>query len=199
MIECLRALDRSAHQPHVIQLRPGPLEAVLAEIGVEVHVLREHRVREVHRVVSAIAQIGGLVRERGFRFLPSNGFRAHVHGGLSAAIAGVPGVRSRHTLGNPGGSTYAILAIPPDCVLANFPRRGLGGIAGRELRHDASGSRGGHWSCSGRGPSSGSADHCVRRSRAGSHYSGWSNGLAGSSWRPGSADPGVGGRAGSTR
>ena len=122
MIECLRALDRTAFRPHVIQLRSGPLEALLRGIGVEVHVLQEHRMREVHRVASAIAQIGRLVRQRGFRFLHSNGFRAHVYGGLSAALAGVPEVWTGHTYESPSWSTRAILAIPTDCVLANCPR-----------------------------------------------------------------------------
>lgn len=122
MIECLRALDRSQFEPHVIQLRPGPLEAQLREIDVRVHVLRQHRMREVHRIVEAIAQIRALTHQHGFRLLHSNGFRAHVYGGLAARWAGVPEVWTGHTFEQPGWSTRAILAIPTRHVLANCPR-----------------------------------------------------------------------------
>ncbi len=122
MIECHRALDRSQFEPHVIQLRPGPLEGLLAEIGVRVHVLREHRMRQAHRVTQAIAQIRSLTRRHGFRLLHSNGFRAHVYGGLAALSAGVPEVWTGHTFEHPGWSTRAILAIPTRYVLANCPR-----------------------------------------------------------------------------
>lgn len=122
MIECLRALDRSQFEPHVIQLRPGPLEALLGEIDVRVHVLRHHRMREVHRIVEAIGQIRALTHRHGLRLLHSNGFRAHVYGGLAALWAGVPEVWTGHTFEQPGWSTRAILAIPTRHVLANCPR-----------------------------------------------------------------------------
>jgi len=122
MIECLRRLDRGRFSPHVIQLRPGPLQGLLEEIGVEVHVLPEHRMREIHRVAAAIEGIRGVVRKRGLRLLHSNGFRAHVYGGLAAAISGVAEVWTTHTVEQSGLSTSAILAIPTDAVLANCPR-----------------------------------------------------------------------------
>jgi Glycosyltransferase Family 4 len=122
MIECVRALDRSQFEPHVIQLRPGPLEAQLREIDVRVHVLRQHRMREVHRIVEAIAQIRTLTDQHEFRLLHSNGFRAHVYGGLAALWAGVPEVWTGHTFEQPSWSTRAILAIPTRHVLANCPR-----------------------------------------------------------------------------
>ena len=33
MLECIRALDRREFEPHVIQLRPGPLEELIREAG----------------------------------------------------------------------------------------------------------------------------------------------------------------------
>lgn len=122
MIECLRSLDRSRFHPAVIQLRPGPLEAMLREIDVEVHVLETHRMREVHKVGGAIARIAAIARRQGIRLLHSNGFRAHVYGGLAAAAAGLAEVWTTHTVEQDHPSTSAILAIPTDHVLANCPR-----------------------------------------------------------------------------
>ncbi len=122
MMECLRELDRSRYRPVVIQLRPGPLKEMLEGIGVEVEVLETHRMREAHKVAGAIGRIAGIVRRRGIRLLHSNGFRAHVYGGLAAAMAGVAEVWTTHTVEQENLSTEAILAIPTDHVLANCPR-----------------------------------------------------------------------------
>ncbi len=122
MIECLRALDRDAFEPHVIQLRPGPLEGMLRDIGVRVHVLAEHRMRQVGKVAGAIAAIRRLVQSEKLALLHSNGFRAHVYGGIGAAVSGIPEVWTTHTVERAGLSTSAILAIPTDGVLANCPR-----------------------------------------------------------------------------
>ena len=122
MIECLRVLDRSRFRPHVIQLRPGPLEKALQEIDVKVHVLEMHRMREIHRVAGAIWAIRGLVRRERLAFLHSNGFRAHVYGGIAAVLARVPEVWTTHTVEERRLDTPLILAIPTAHVLANCPR-----------------------------------------------------------------------------
>ena len=122
MMECLRELDRSRYRPLVIQLRPGPLKEMLEGIDVEVEGLKTHRMREAHKVAGAIGRIAGIVRRRGIRLLHSNGFRAHVYGGLAAALAGVAEVWTTHTVEQEHPSTEAILAIPTDHVLANCPR-----------------------------------------------------------------------------
>lgn len=122
MIECLRVLDRSRFRPEVIQLRPGPLEDLLRGLDVAVHVLTEHRMREVHRVAGTILAIRSIARSRGIRLLHSNGFRAHAYGGLGAMLAGIPEVWTTHTVEQPGWSTRAILSIPTRHVLANCPR-----------------------------------------------------------------------------
>ena len=122
MIECLRELDRRRFVPHVIQLRPGPLEGLLKDIGVRVHVLTEHRMRQVYRVAGAILDIRRLVREQGLRLLHSNGFRAHVYGGIAAPLSGVPEVWTTHTVERPSWSTRAIVKIPTGHVLTNCPR-----------------------------------------------------------------------------
>ncbi len=122
MIECLRELDRSRFTPEVIQLRPGPLTPLLESIGVHVHVLEKHRVRQIHKVASTIGSIRALVRTRRIRLIHSNGFRAHLYGGTAAALAGIAEVWTTHTVEQDGISTRAILSIPTDHVLANCPR-----------------------------------------------------------------------------
>lgn len=122
MIECLKALDRSRFQPHVIQLRPGPLEDLLKALDVPVTVLQTHRMREVHRVAQTIFQILQVAAQKNLKLLHSNGFRAHVYGGIAAAMGGLAEVWTTHTVETPGLSTRMILGIPTDNVLANCPR-----------------------------------------------------------------------------
>lgn len=122
MLECIRELDRREFEPHVIQLRPGPLEELIREAGAVPHVLPLHRMREFHRVAGAIWRIRELARREGFRLLHSNGFRAHVYGGLAARLAGLPEVWTTHTIETPGWSTRSVLRIPTRKVLANCPR-----------------------------------------------------------------------------
>jgi glycosyltransferase involved in cell wall biosynthesis len=122
MIECLRELDRTAFTPHVIQLRPGPLEECLKAIDVRVHVLESHRMRQVHRIAGAILSIRSIVRREGIALLHSNGFRAHVYGGLAGIISGTPEVWTTHTVEVPSWSTTLISKIPTRRVLSNCPR-----------------------------------------------------------------------------
>lgn len=122
MLECIRALDRDEFEPHVIQLRPGPLAELIREAGGVPHVLRQHRMREIHKVARTVGQIRRLARQEGFRLLHSNGFRAHVYGGLAARWTGLPEVWTTHTIETSSWSTRAILRIPTRKVLANCPR-----------------------------------------------------------------------------
>lgn len=122
MLECIRALDRREFAPHVIQLRPGPLEDLIREAGGAVHVLPLHRMREVHRVIGAIRKIRRIARQEGIRLIHTNGFRAHVYGGLAAWWMKIPEVWTTHTIENPSWSTRCILRIPTRKVLANCPR-----------------------------------------------------------------------------
>ncbi len=122
MLECIRALDRREFEPHVIQLRPGPLEELIREAGGIPHVLPLHRMRAVHKVAGAIWQIRQMTRQHRIRLLHSNGFRAHVYGGLAAKLAGLPEVWSTMTVESSALSTRMILRIPTRKVLAICPR-----------------------------------------------------------------------------
>ena len=122
MLECIRALDRRAFEAHVIQLRPGPLEALIREAGGVPHVLAQHRIREVHKVAGAVRAIRNLARREDFQLLHSNGFRAHLYGGPAAWWAGIPEVWTTFTFEAPTWGNRAILKIPTRRVLAICPR-----------------------------------------------------------------------------
>lgn len=119
MIECLRVLDRSQFAPHAILLRPGPLAAELQALAVPTFVLPPHRMRNLFGVARAVWNLRRLVRERGFRFLHANAFRAHAYSGLVRKFDGIPNVLTVHSPENPGLFTKALLALPVDAVLAN--------------------------------------------------------------------------------
>src|SRR5262245_60322370 len=122
MINFLRHLDRGRFDPHVALLRPGPLADELRGLGFGVYVFPTHRMRNAAAVGRAILQLRALVRRDGFSLVHSNGFRAHVYGGLAARLAGVPEVWSVHTVERPGLSTRAILRLPTTHVTANCER-----------------------------------------------------------------------------
>jgi glycosyltransferase involved in cell wall biosynthesis len=122
MLECLRLLDRNRFRPIVIQLRPGPLQAMVEALDVPVVVFPEHRMRQVHRVAGTVAALVRLAWRERIRIFHSNGFRAHVYGGCAALLAGCAEVWTTHTAEEPGGSTRMILGIPTRAVLANCPR-----------------------------------------------------------------------------
>ena len=84
--------------------------------------LKRHRMRNLPAVFNSVLQTARLARRNGFDLIHSNGFRAHVYGGLAARWAGIPEVWTGHTYENPGLSTRAILAIPTDAVIANCTR-----------------------------------------------------------------------------
>ncbi len=119
MIECLRVLNRAEFRPHVILLRPGPLEIELQGLGVRTHVLKTHRMRNLIGVAGAVGAIRRLVREHGLRFLHANAFRAHAYAGLVRKIDRLPNVVTVHSPEVPGIFTKLLLALPVDAVLAN--------------------------------------------------------------------------------
>lgn len=122
MLDCIQGMDRREFEPHVIQLRPGPLEALIREAGGIPHVFPQHRVRELHRVAATIWRIRGLIRKENFQILHSNGFRAHVYGGPAAQLASVPEVWTTFTVEQLNWSNRAILKIPTRKVIAICPR-----------------------------------------------------------------------------
>jgi glycosyltransferase involved in cell wall biosynthesis len=78
--------------------------------------------RQIHRVAGAILEIRRIVRREGIALIHSNGFRAHVYGGIAAKLAGISEVWTTHTVEIPSWSTWAISRIPTRQVISNCPR-----------------------------------------------------------------------------
>jgi glycosyltransferase involved in cell wall biosynthesis len=122
MLNLLRRLDRTLFEPHVAMLRPGPLETELQALGVRVHVFPAHRMRQLGAVAGAIRQVRQLIQREGIVLVHSNGFRAHVYGGLAARQAGVPECWLVHTAEVAHWSTWLIEQIPTTYVMGNCHR-----------------------------------------------------------------------------
>ncbi|MGV3757153.1 MAG: glycosyltransferase family 4 protein [Verrucomicrobiota bacterium] len=122
MNNLLRRLDRARFEPHVALLRPGPLAQELQAMDVRVHEFKAHRMRELGAVTSTIEQLTELIRREGIDLVHSNGFRAHVYGGLAAWLAEVPECWLVHTAEAAHWSTWAIQCIPTTHVQGNCHR-----------------------------------------------------------------------------
>lgn len=124
MLNTFRVLDRQRFRPGVIQLRPGPLEQEVRESDADVWVLRRHRMREWHRMLQAVVQIRSLIRREGIALIHSNGFRAHLYGGLAARWAGIPEVWTNHAVEQDNFLTRLICSVPTHQIIANCTRTG---------------------------------------------------------------------------
>lgn len=122
MLNLLRHMPPSAVAPTVAMLRPGLLSRHLRQLNVPVVDFAPHRMRNLIAVCRGVRRLVRVIREREITAVHSNGFRAHVYGGLAARQAGIPAFWSVHTPERPGIATRAILAIPAAHVLANSPR-----------------------------------------------------------------------------
>ncbi|MHB8522001.1 MAG: glycosyltransferase family 4 protein [Limisphaerales bacterium] len=122
MLNLLRHVDRSRFSPSVALLRPGPLADELRAIEVPTHVLPAHRMRDVFAVGRTVRSLARLVQQQGYDLVHSNGFRAHVYGGLAARSARVPEVWTVHTVEKAGPITATVFRIPTAHVIANCQR-----------------------------------------------------------------------------
>jgi glycosyltransferase involved in cell wall biosynthesis len=91
-------------------------------MDIPVFLLPAHRMRNGRAVLNTIRVLKSMIRHQQFALVQSNGFRAHVYGGLAAYLARVPETWLVHTFEKPTLSTAAILKIPAARVLANTPR-----------------------------------------------------------------------------
>ncbi|HEY1174191.1 MAG TPA: glycosyltransferase family 4 protein [Verrucomicrobiae bacterium] len=122
MNNLLRRLDRTRFEPHVALLRPGPLADELKAMDVRVHEFKAHRMREVWKIVQTIDELIRLIQREEIDLVHSNGFRAHVYGGVAAFQAKVPECWLVHTAEAPHWSTWAIQQIPTTHVQGNCHR-----------------------------------------------------------------------------
>jgi len=90
LLNILPCMDRSRFTPQVVLLEHGPLVREVEETATQTHVIGVGRVRDILRGGKAIARIVRLIRREGIDLVHSYNAKAHIYGGLAAAIAGVP-------------------------------------------------------------------------------------------------------------
>ncbi|MBI4327206.1 MAG: glycosyltransferase family 4 protein [Chloroflexi bacterium] len=125
MLNLLRHVDRDRFRPSVVLLRPGPLADDLRQMEVPTYAFSTHRMRNFLAVGKTVLKMSRLIVEQKIDLVHSNGFRAHLYGGLAARKARVPAVWCVHTVEKPGLVTDAILRIPAAHVTANCPRTAI--------------------------------------------------------------------------
>src|SRR5688572_10324372 len=97
----LTGLDRSRFSPRVLCLADGPLVQELEETRTPVTVFRAGRLMNAGRTTQAIARTVKLIRDERINVVHTLNAKAHVYGGWSAAIAGVPSCYHLHGVPRP--------------------------------------------------------------------------------------------------
>lgn len=96
LLNILGGLDRSRFIPEVLLLEHGPFVREVEQTGTETHVIPSGRVRDVLKGWKAIARIVDLIRSQEISIVHSHNPKAHIYGGLAAAITGVPALLHLH-------------------------------------------------------------------------------------------------------
>ena len=89
LLSLIKHLPAYGVEPILACLRPGPLAARAQELGARVYVFRDHRMRDVHRVLQGIGWLRGLIRRERADIVHSN-LTAHLYGSPAARLAHVP-------------------------------------------------------------------------------------------------------------
>ena len=123
VLNILQHLDRSRFTPLVLCLEDGPLVEEIQGTGTETKVINAGRVRQVVRGGKAIVETVKFIRDRGIDLVHSHNAKAHLYGGISAAIAQVPSLYHLHgvpkfTLSRDGIVSLLSVAVPAGRTLA---------------------------------------------------------------------------------
>lgn len=117
LLNILTSLDRSRFVPQVLLLEDGPFVRDLERTGTEARVIKTGRVREIWKGRRAVTEIAQLIRAQGIHVVHTHNAKAHIYGGLAAAIAGVPSLYHLHgvprlTLSRDGMVSLLSVAVP---------------------------------------------------------------------------------------
>jgi glycosyltransferase involved in cell wall biosynthesis len=96
LLNVLRCLDRSRFTPHVLLLEDGPFVREVRETRTKIHIIEAGRVREIRKGWRALAEAVRLIRLERIDLIHTWNAKAHVYGGLAAAIARVPALYHLH-------------------------------------------------------------------------------------------------------
>jgi glycosyltransferase involved in cell wall biosynthesis len=122
LLSFLAHVDRSAVQPLVAVLRPGPLTDRLASLGVpwQLVPIGAH-VRDAVRTASAVGRLAMIARKWSADLIHSNGTYSHLFGGAAALVARKPALWALCDMLLPGTSPLYRLAtwLPAHSVVVN--------------------------------------------------------------------------------
>lgn len=111
LLNLVRELDRSRVTPLVAFLQSGPFAPEIEKVGVEVHTVEAGRVRDVWRGAKAVGELARLIRRRHVALVHTLNAKAHLYGGVAAALAGVPCLYHLHGVPTPGPSRDGVVSI----------------------------------------------------------------------------------------
>lgn len=90
LLNIVKGLDRSRFAPLVLFLEEGSFVREVQEVGVDTHIIKAGRVRNLLQGARAIAEIGQLIKQKSIHLVHTHNAKAHLYGGLAAAFAHVP-------------------------------------------------------------------------------------------------------------
>jgi glycosyltransferase involved in cell wall biosynthesis len=111
LLNTLRYLDYSRFRPLVVLLEDGPLVRDVAAVGAEVHVLRAGRVRNLWRGARTVAAVRRLIDDEQVGLVHTWNAKAHLYGGLAAALAGAPCLYHLHGVPRPSLSRDGVVSL----------------------------------------------------------------------------------------
>lgn len=123
LLNILKCLDRARFTPQVLFLENGPFIREVEATGTETHVIEVGRVRQVLKGGRAVAGAIRIIKEEGIQLVHSHNAKAHIYGGIAAAIAGVPSIYHLHgvprfTATGDGFVSLLSVAVPARRTLA---------------------------------------------------------------------------------
>jgi len=111
LLNILKGLDRSRFTPEVLLLEDGPFVREVRETGTKTHVIRAGRVREIVKGGKAISSAVQLIRQQEIGLVHSHNAKAHIYGGLAAAIARVPSLYHLHGVPKPSPTRDGLVSL----------------------------------------------------------------------------------------
>lgn len=111
LLNILKCLDRSQFTPLVLCLENGPFVREVEQTATQTHVIETGRVREILKGGRAVATAVRLIRNEGIDLVHSHNAKAHVYGGLAAAIAGVPSLYHLHGVPRPTPGRDGVVSL----------------------------------------------------------------------------------------
>ena len=111
LLNLVRSLDPARVTSLALFLADGPFVRDVEAAGIEVHLSEAGRVRNVLRGGRVVAHTVRLIRRRGVDLVHTYNAKAHLYGGLAAALTRVPCVYHLGGLSLPGPSREGLISL----------------------------------------------------------------------------------------